>query len=109
MHVRPLESTAIVPARPCLLLKRAISWATSELGYSALRPKQELAVRNFLRGSEVFVSLSKRYIAARVYAIVFFLFFWFFFSFTNMILKLAHIFVGSGIINPRRACAGGLR
>ena len=36
-----------------------ISWATSELGYSALRPKQELSVRHFLRGSDVFVSLPK--------------------------------------------------
>ena len=35
----------------------AISWATSELGYSALRPNQELVVRHFLRGSDVFVSL----------------------------------------------------
>ena len=34
-----------------------ISWATSELGYSALRPNQELVVRHFLRGSDVFVSL----------------------------------------------------
>ena len=56
------KGTAIVPSRPCLLLTRlyiqmAISRATSELGYSALRPKQELAVRHILRGSDVFVSL----------------------------------------------------
>ena len=35
----------------------AISWDTSELGYSALRLKQELDIRHFLRGSDVFVSL----------------------------------------------------
>ena len=35
----------------------AISWATSELGYSALRSNQELVVRHFLRGNDVFVSL----------------------------------------------------
>ena len=35
----------------------AISRATSELGNSALRPKQELAVGTFLRGSDVLVSL----------------------------------------------------
>ena len=35
----------------------AISWATSELGYSALQPNQELVVRHFLLGSNVFVSL----------------------------------------------------
>ena len=34
-----------------------ISMATSEPDYSALRPKQELPVRHFLRGSDVFVSL----------------------------------------------------
>ena len=38
-------------------IQMVISWATNELGYSALRPKQELAVRHFLRGSDVFVSL----------------------------------------------------
>ena len=35
----------------------AISRATSELDYSALRPKQELAVRHFLQESDVFLSL----------------------------------------------------
>ena len=35
----------------------AIFRATSELGYSALRPKKELAKRHFLQGSNVFVSL----------------------------------------------------
>ena len=34
----------------------AISRAISELDYSALRPKQELAIRHFLRGSDMFVS-----------------------------------------------------
>ena len=37
-------------------MQMAIFRATSELGYSTLRPKQELAVRHFLRGSDVFVS-----------------------------------------------------
>ena len=35
----------------------AISLAESKLGYSALRPNQELVVKHFLRGSEAFVSL----------------------------------------------------
>ena len=42
-----------------IAIQMAISWATSELGYSALRPKQELSVSHFLRGSDVFVSLPK--------------------------------------------------
>ena len=36
---------------------QAISSATEKLGYKELRPKQILAVRHFLRGNDVFVSL----------------------------------------------------
>ena len=35
----------------------AITSATQKLGYRELRPNQELAVRHFLRGHDVFVSL----------------------------------------------------
>ena len=38
-------------------ISKAISYATKALGYSELRPNQELAVKNFLRGHDVFVSL----------------------------------------------------
>ena len=39
-------------------ISKAISYATKALGYSELRPNQELAVKhNFLRGLDVFVSL----------------------------------------------------
>ena len=37
-------------------IQMAIYRAISELDYSALRPKQELAIRHFLRGSDMFVS-----------------------------------------------------
>ena len=60
-----------------------IFWATSELGYSALRPKHRYITsqprgyvsmtkaRHFLRGSDVFVSLPTGiYISERVYATV---------------------------------------
>ena len=53
---RSSKSTAIVPFTD-EAIQTAIFRATSELGYSALRPKQELAIRHFLRGSDVFVSL----------------------------------------------------
>ena len=56
-----VEAARAPQSRPCLLLTRqmATSLATNELGYtySALRTKQELAVRHFLRGSDMFVSL----------------------------------------------------
>ena len=38
-------------------ISKAISYATKALGYSELRPNQELAVKHFLRGHDVFVSL----------------------------------------------------
>ena len=38
-------------------ISKAISYATRGLGYSELRPNQELAVKHFLRGLDVFVSL----------------------------------------------------
>ena len=38
-------------------INKAISYATKALGYSELRPNQELAVKNLLRGHNVFVSL----------------------------------------------------
>ena len=38
-------------------IDQAISSATEKLGYNELRPKQILAVRHFLRGNDVFVSL----------------------------------------------------
>ena len=38
-------------------ISKAISYATKALGYSELRPNQELAVKHFLRGLDVFVSL----------------------------------------------------
>ena len=56
---RTSKSTAIVPVRPYLSLTRLYRWqypgprATSELDYSALRSKQELPIRHFLRGSDV--------------------------------------------------------
>ncbi len=37
---------------------RYIEVATKELGYKELRPNQEAAIRNFLRGKDLFVSLS---------------------------------------------------
>ena len=38
-------------------ISKAISYATKALGYSELRPNQELAGKHFLRGHDVFVSL----------------------------------------------------
>ena len=38
-------------------ISKAISYVTKALGYSELRPNQELAVKHFLRGHDVFVSL----------------------------------------------------
>ena len=38
-------------------ISKAISYATKALGYSELRPNQEFAVKPFLRGHDVFVSL----------------------------------------------------
>ena len=38
-------------------ISKAISYATKAFGYSELRPNQELAVKHFLRGHDVFVSL----------------------------------------------------
>ena len=38
-------------------ISKAICYATKALGYSELRPNQELAVKHFLRGHDVFVSL----------------------------------------------------
>ena len=38
-------------------INKAISYATKSLGYSELRPNQELAVKHFLRGHDVFVTL----------------------------------------------------
>ena len=38
-------------------ISKVISYATKALGYSELRPNQELAVKHFLRGLDVFVSL----------------------------------------------------
>ena len=38
-------------------IDEAITSATQKLGYRELRPNQELAVRHFLRGHDVFVSL----------------------------------------------------
>ena len=38
-------------------ISEAISYATKALGYSELRPNQELAVKHFLRGYDAFVSL----------------------------------------------------
>ena len=38
-------------------ISEAISYATAKLGYKELRPKQDLAVKHFLRGHNVFVSL----------------------------------------------------
>ena len=56
-----MRDRSTIPVRPCLFTDEAIqmviSKATSELGYSALRPMQESAIRHFLRGSDVFVSL----------------------------------------------------
>ena len=37
---------------------KAISYPTKALGYSELRPNQELTVKHFLRGHDVFVSLT---------------------------------------------------
>ena len=39
-------------------ISKAISYATKALGYSELRPNQELAVKHFLCGHDVFVSLA---------------------------------------------------
>ena len=39
------------------LVGKAISYATKAFGYSELRPNQELAVKHFFRGHDVFVSL----------------------------------------------------
>ena len=41
-------------------ISKAISYATEALGYSELRPNQELAVKHFLCGHDVFVSLPTR-------------------------------------------------
>ena len=38
-------------------ISKAISYATKALGYSELRPNQELAVKHCLRDHDVFVSL----------------------------------------------------
>ena len=38
-------------------ISKAISYATKSLAYSELRPNQELEVKHFLRGHDVFVSL----------------------------------------------------
>ena len=38
-------------------ISKAISYATKALGYSELRPNQELTVKHFLLGHDVFVSL----------------------------------------------------
>ena len=38
-------------------ISKTISYATKALGYSELRPNQELAVKHFLRGHDVFVPL----------------------------------------------------
>ena len=37
--------------------KRVLSKVASQMGYSALRPKQEEVILDFVRGSDVFVSL----------------------------------------------------
>ena len=42
---------------PEVRISKAISYATKALGYSELRPNQELAVKHFLRGHDVSVSL----------------------------------------------------
>ena len=55
------KSTAIVPARPCLLLTRLYRWQYPgpQVNYviCITRPKQELDVRHFFGGIDVFVSL----------------------------------------------------
>ena len=38
-------------------ISKEISFATKALEYSELRPNQELAVKHFLRGHDVFVSM----------------------------------------------------
>ena len=38
-------------------ISKVINYVTKAIGYSELRPNQELAVKPFLRGHDVFVSL----------------------------------------------------
>ena len=44
-------------ADPEVRISKAICYATKALGYSELRTNQELAVKHFLRGHDIFVSL----------------------------------------------------
>ena len=53
-------------------ISKAISYATKALGYSELRPNQELAVKHFLRGHDVFVSLACPQAVAKAFATAFF-------------------------------------
>ena len=53
-------------------ISKGVSYATKALGYSELRPNQELAVKHFLRGHDVFVSLACPQEAAKVFATAFF-------------------------------------
>ena len=53
-------------------ISKAISYATKALGYSELRPNQELAVKHFLRGHNVFVSLACPEAVAKAFATAFF-------------------------------------
>ena len=62
----------MIPARPCLLLTKlyiiqmAIFRATSELGYSALRPKKEVAKSTFSKEATCLYRFLQ--VAARVHA-----------------------------------------
>ena len=47
-----------IATRLCTLVSVALEVATKELGYEELRPNQEAAIRNFLGGKDLFVSLS---------------------------------------------------
>ena len=53
-------------------ISKAISYATKALGYSELRPNQELAVKHFLRGHDIFVSLACPQAVVKDFATAFF-------------------------------------
>lgn len=51
-------------------LERAISEAAEELGFQQLKPKQSEAVKAFVEGRDVFVSLPTGYGKSIIYAIL---------------------------------------
>ena len=54
------NSLASVSYVAAMETKRVLSKVASQMGYSSLRPKQEEVILDFVRGSDVFVSLPHR-------------------------------------------------